>query len=289
MSRNAGSDVMSAGPRVNVRRASGGSRPAAAGRRSPGPGRAGSRSPGRPGRAGSRSPGGRRVSSGRESREDGLPDREALADKLNEMSRKMREVTSESTLLKSRLQRAETESKQKDKTIDELLSANAGGFSDSSSLRRTQQQMIGTLKGRVGELETMLLEKEAALQTVANQPQAHALAEVEAERRAFYTELRRLQQLQGSDGGGGGGGAGGGGGGGDDAELRQLREEVGSLRMGRAELNEQLEWAQTDRDEALARISSLESELSQQRTALREGRSRMARLQVQLEQQQGGS
>ena len=117
MSRNVGSDLMSAGPRVNVRRrASGG-----ASRRSPGPGR---RSPGR---AGSRSPG-RRAPAGRDSREDGLPDREDLADKLNEMSRKLREVTSETTLLKAKLQRAETEGKQKDKTIDELLSANAGGF-----------------------------------------------------------------------------------------------------------------------------------------------------------------
>lgn len=282
MSRNVGSDLMSAGPRVNVRRrASGG-----ASRRSPGPGR---RSPGR---AGSRSPG--RRAPGRDSREDGLPDREDLADKLNEMSRKLREVTSETTLLKAKLQRAETEGKQKDKTIDELLSANAGGFSDSSTLRRTQQQIIGSLKARVGELEAMLLEKEAALQTVANQPQAHALAEVEEERRVFYAEVRRLQhevkQLQAGAGSSGGDGGSNGGsvdapaGGASEAQLRQLREEISSLRRARAELSEQLEWAQTDRDEALERIRSLETEVAQQRTAVREGRSRMARLQVEKEE-----
>ncbi len=276
MSRHVGSDVMSAGPRVNVRRrASGG-----ASRRSPGQGR---RSPG-PGRTGSRSPA-RRTPSGRESREDGLPDREELADKLNEMSRKLREVMSESTLLKAKLQRAEAEGKQKDKTIDELLSANAGGFSDSSTLRRTQQQLIGSLKSRVNELERMLLEKEAALQSVANQPQAHALAEVEEERRVFYAEIRRLQQqqVQQRAGGDGGGGIDGGGGGGD-TELRQLREEISSLRRARAELSEQVEWAQADRDEALERIRSLESEVAQQRTAVREGRSRLARLQVEKDE-----
>ena len=48
-----------------------------------------------------------------------------------------------------------------------------------------------------------------------------------------------------------------------------------------AELNEQLEWAQTDRDEALTRITSLEGELAAQRSAVREGRSRVARLQVE--------
>ena len=272
MSRHIGSDVMSAGPRVNMRRrASGG-----ASRRSPGPGRW---SPG-PGRAGSRSPA-RRTPPGRESREDGLPDREDLADKLNEMSRKLREVTSESTLLKAKLQRAETEGKQKDKTIDELLSQNAGGFSDSSTLRRTQQQQIGSLKARVGELETMLLEKEAALQSLANQPQAHALAEVEEERRVFYAEIRRLQQQVQQQGAGGDGGGSGGSG---DTELRQLREEISGLRRARAELSEQVEWAQTDRDEALERIRSLESEVAQQRTAVREGRSRLARLQVEKDE-----
>jgi DNA repair exonuclease SbcCD ATPase subunit len=267
MAHHAGSDVMSAGPRVNVRRRSSA---AGAGRRSPGAGRAGSRSPGR------------RTPVGRESRDDGLPDREDLADKLNEMGRRLREVTSESTLLKAKLQRAEAEGKQKDKTIDELLSSNAGGFSDSSTLRRTQQQMIGSLKARVGELEAMLLEKEAALQTVANQPQAHALAEVEEERRVFYAEVRRLQQQLKLGGGGGTGG--GGGDASSDAELRQLREEISALRRARAELSEQLEWAHTDRDEALERIRSLETEVAQQRTAVREGRSRMARLQVEKDE-----
>lgn len=255
---------------MNVRRRSSA---AGAGRRSPGAGRAGSRSPGR------------RTPVGRESRDDGLPDREDLADKLNEMSRRLREVTSESTLLKAKLQRAEAEGKLKDKTIDELLSSNAGGFSDSSTLRRTQQQMISSLKARVGELEAMLLEKEAALQTVANQPQAHALAEVEEERRVFYAEVRRLQQQVKLAGGGGGGGVGGGGGDASgDVELRQLREEISALRRARAELSEQLEWAHTDRDEALERIRSLETEVAQQRTAVREGRSRMARLQVEKDE-----
>ena len=68
-----------------------------------------------------------------------------------------------------------TEGRQKDKTIDELLNANAGGVTDSSSLRRTQQQHTGALKARVGELETMLLEKEAALQQATNQPEAQTL------------------------------------------------------------------------------------------------------------------
>lgn len=284
MSHRHDSDMMSAGPQVNVKRRSGGARTPNAGRRSPARqsgGRAGSRSPGRRGSASS-------SGAGRESREDGLPDREALADKMNEMSKQMRDMASESTLLKSRLQRAETEGRQKDKTIDELLNANAGGLTDSSSLRRTQQQVMGTLKSRVGELETMLLEKEAALQTVANQPTSHSLAEVDAERRVFYAEVRRLQQqvqeLQ--DGGavaassGGGSGAGGAGVG-SEAEWRQLKDEVASLRMARAEMTEQLEWAQTDRDEALTRITTLEGELAAQRSAVREGRSRVARLQVE--------
>jgi chromosome segregation ATPase len=289
MSNRHNSDLMSAGPQVNVRRPSNGARTPNAGRRSP------ARRSG--GRAGSRSPGRRGSSSdaGRDSRDDGLPDREALADKLNEMSKQMRDMASESTLLKSRLQRAETEGRQKDKTIDELLNANAGGLTDSSSLRRTQQQVIGTLKSRVGELETMLLEKEAALQTVANQPTSHSLAEVETERRIFYAEVRRLQQqvqelqaggaVEADSGGGGGGGGSGrstaGVGVGSEAEWRQLKAEVASLRMARAELNEQLEWAQTDRDEALSRVTSLEGDLAAQRSAVREGRSRVARLQVE--------
>ena len=118
--RQRGSDVMSAGPSVPVRRSGG--RTPSAGRRSPG-----RRSPAR------RSPGSQ-------------DDRDTLAEKLNEMSRRkqeaqkmLRAAEDELTLAKSRLQRAETEGRQKDKTIDELLNANAGGVTDSSSLRRTQQ------------------------------------------------------------------------------------------------------------------------------------------------------
>jgi len=265
--RQRGSDVMSAGPSVPVRRSGG--RTPSAGRRSPG-----RRSPAR------RSPG----SQG---------DRDTLAEKLNEMSRRkqeaqkmLRAAEDELTLAKSRLQRAETEGRQKDKTIDELLNANAGGVTDSSSLRRTQQQHTGALKARVGELETMLLEKEAALQQATNQPEAQTLSEVEAERRVLMGEVRRLQKLVGADDAGGGGGAAAGSGGvGTEAEWRQLKDEVGALRMAQAELTEQLQWASTDRDEALESLRKAQEELAAQRTELREGRSKLARLQVEKDQQ----
>ena len=267
--RQRGSDVMSAGPSVPVRRSGG--RTPSAGRRSPG-----RRSPAR------RSPGSQ-------------DDRDTLAEKLNEMSRRkqeaqkmLRAAEDELTLAKSRLQRAETEGRQKDKTIDELLNANAGGVTDSSSLRRTQQQHTGALKARVGELETMLLEKEAALQQATNQPEAQTLTEVEAERRVLMGEVRRLQKLVGADdagGGGGGGAAAGSGGVGTEAEWRQLKDEVGSLRMAQAELTEQLQWASTDRDEALESLRKAQEELAAQRTELREGRSKLARLQVEKDQQ----
>ena len=267
--RQRGSDVMSAGPSVPVRRSGG--RPPSAGRRSPG-----RRSPAR------RSPGSQ-------------DDRDTLAEKLNEMSRRkqeaqkmLRAAEDELTLAKSRLQRAETEGRQKDKTIDELLNANAGGVTDSSSLRRTQQQHTGALKARVGELETMLLEKEAALQQATNQPEAQTLSEGEAERRVLMGEVRRLQKRVGADDAGGGGGAAagsGGGGVGTEAEWRQLKDEVGSLRMAQAELTEQLQWAATDRDEALESLRKAQEELAAQRTELREGRSKLARLQVEKDQQ----
>ncbi len=267
--RQRGSDVMSAGPSVPVRRSGG--RTPSAGRRSPG-----RRSPAR------RSPGSQ-------------DDRDTLAEKLNEMSRRkqeaqkmLRAAEDELTLAKSRLQRAETEGRQKDKTIDELLNANAGGVTDNSSLRRTQQQHTGALKARVGELETMLLEKEAALHQATNQPEAQTLSEVEAERRVLMGEVRRLQKLVGADDAGGGGGAAagsGGGGVGTEAEWRQLKDEVGSLRMAQAELTEQLQWASTDRDEALESLRKAQEELAAKRTELREGRSKLARLQVEKDQQ----
>ena len=198
----------------------------------------------------------------------------------------LRAAEDELTLAKSRLQRAETEGRQKDKTIDELLNANAGGVTDSSSLRRTQQQHTGALKARVGELETMLLEKEAALQQATNQPEAQTLSEVEAERRVLMGEVRRLQKLVGADDAGGGGGAAAGSGGvGTEAEWRQLKDEVGALRMAQAELTEQLQWASTDRDEALESLRKAQEELAAQRTELREGRSKLARLQVEKDQQ----
>eukprot|EP01052_Picozoa_sp_SAG31_P058125 SAG31_NODE_17583_length_665_cov_1.356890_1_plen_66_part_00 len=50
--------------------------------------------------------------------------------------------------------------------------------------------MIHVLKLRVKELEAMLLEKEAALQQLANHPDAHRVDELEAERRAYCDEVR---------------------------------------------------------------------------------------------------
>ena len=55
--------------------------------------------------------------------------------------------------------------------------------------------MIHVLKLRVKELEAMLLEKEAALQQLANHPDAHRVDELEAERRAYCAEVPRPPRL----------------------------------------------------------------------------------------------
>ena len=49
-----------------------------------------------------------------------------MAEKLTEMTKRLRESERECTLLKSRLQRSESEAAKKDKTIDDLLSDKVG-------------------------------------------------------------------------------------------------------------------------------------------------------------------
>ena len=78
-----------------------------------------------------------------------LDDRETLAEKLNDAGRRLRDIAEENTLLKARLQRSETEGSKKDKTIDELLQASSGGYTDGASIRRTQQQHNSTLKDQL--------------------------------------------------------------------------------------------------------------------------------------------
>jgi hypothetical protein len=235
-----GSGTMGTGPTVNLAHAKrGGAGGAVAARpRTP--------SSVRRSRSRSRSPGGRRASGGGGTplltgHPGELADREALAEKLTQMGRRCRESEEEASLLRARLQRAEAEGSKKDRTIDELLEANAGGYTDGATIRRTQQQLNGALKARVAELEGMLLEKEAALQKVvhpAGADSAQRIDELERERRVCYVEVRRLRQLLAEGGGGQGGdgdrprqavaaAAAGGdavGGGGGTAELRQLRQ-----------------------------------------------------------------
>ena len=52
--------------------------------------------------------------------------------------------------------------------------------------------MIHVLKLRVNELETMLMEKEACLQQLANQPDAYRVDELAAERQAYADEVSGL-------------------------------------------------------------------------------------------------
>ena len=105
-----GSDVMSAGPSVRVSS----SRPSDPRRASAGG--ASSRSSKTPPRARS---GSRADSGGRDN--SAIDDPESMAEKLTEMTRRLRESERECTLLRSRLQRSDTESQKKDKTIEELL------------------------------------------------------------------------------------------------------------------------------------------------------------------------
>lgn len=246
---------MSAGPTVNV---------AAVRRRSKSP------------RSKSPMPAGRKSAS-----QSRLDDRESLAEKLHDMSRKYRDCDNELLVIKSRLQRAEADAAKKGKTIDELLDANAGGYSDASSVQRTQQQIITTLKARVSELEGMLLEKEGALQKVLNQPDSYRMDELDRECKIYCMEVRRLQKAL-RDGGGAASTTSSGSAVdvGNATEWAQLKKESASLKLAKAEMAEQLEWAQADRDEALSKVAALEAELAGCRKQVREGRSSLARLQV---------
>ena len=69
-------------------------------------------------------------------------------------------------------------------------------------------------------------------------------------------------------------------------EWARLKKDLASLKLSKAEQAEQLDWALSDRDEALARVTSLEAELAKARKQVREGRSSLARMQVQKEEQE---
>jgi hypothetical protein len=225
----------------------------------------------------------REVSSRSKSPQNIIEDREALAEKLSSLGRRCRESEKELTVTKARLQRAEADGVKKDKTIDELLDANAGGYTDGQSIRRTQQGLITTLKARTAELEGVVMEKEVALQQLVNTPNAHRCDELERERRIFYMEVRRLQKLTGAHAGpelGVRSVAESGGGSRTEAEWKSLKVESAKLKVAKAELTQQLEWALADKDDAIARATSLESELAASRTTIRESRLSLARLQV---------